>query len=42
MNYESYNNIYFENVTISVNNEINKLYKVDKNFHYKYGNILKV
>ena len=37
INYEKYNNIFFENVAISVNNEINKLYKVDKNFHYKYG-----
>lgn len=41
INYGDYNNIFFENVAISVNNEINKLYKVDKKFHYKYGEHIK-
>lgn len=40
-NYENYNNVFFENIAISVNNQINYLYKVKTNYLYKYDEHIK-
>lgn len=40
-NYENYNNVFFENLAISVNNQINYLYKVKTNNLDKYDEHIK-
>ena len=40
-NYNSYNNVFFENLAISVNNQINYLYKVKTNDLNKYDEHIK-
>ena len=40
-NYKSYNNVFFENLAISVNNQINYLYKVKTNDLNKYDEHIK-
>ena len=41
VNYQNYDNIFFENVAICVNDEISYLYTVDKKFHDLYGEHIK-